>query len=375
MTDTVYFIRQLADKEAQRRKGISFFASLRPFVRQLADEISCIILMLACFTCTAQQVKQRKTISPLDELPKNIRLLTHFGERADFSPDNKHIAFMAKSFGDAMVYDLETNTIRCLTCNVPGAVFLRVMHLSTGDYILIGPEKFENISISRSRDNELWFLSKEKGSKPVKFGVKMSEGMAISKKSMKISFSQTHGQVPEIPEGASRLVIAELKITDGKPEMVNLKTVHESPDRSCTIEAADFYDNDSKMTFVCYQPNNSASVMGIDLKTGVVTDFSKNPGAYNECEGIFPDGKYTLVEADKQCEWLDGRRGPWNIDIWKLRLDGTGKDYVRLTNFNDYEGGKASNPVVSTDGKYMAFQFANTKDPAGVGYGILLYEF
>jgi len=41
---------------------------------------------------------------------------------------------MAKSFGDAMVIDLETRTIRCLTCSVPGAAFLRVMHLANGDY-------------------------------------------------------------------------------------------------------------------------------------------------------------------------------------------------------------------------------------------------
>ena len=63
---------------------------------------------------------------------------------------------------------VETRIIRCLTCNVPGAVFLRVMHLVTGDYILIGPDNFEDIRVSRSRDNELWFLSKERGSKPVK---------------------------------------------------------------------------------------------------------------------------------------------------------------------------------------------------------------
>lgn len=48
---------------------------------------------------------------------------------------------------------------------------------------------------------------------------------------------------------------------------------------------------------------------------------------------------------------------------------------MHLTNFNDYEGAKAPNPVVSTDGKYMAFQTANTADPAGVGYGTLLYKF
>jgi hypothetical protein len=319
--------------------------------------------------------EKRKTGSPLDHLPSNIEVLTYFGERADFSPDNQRIAFMAKSFGDAMVLDLKTRQIRCLTCNVPGGAFLRVMHLSSGDYILIGPEKFENINTSRSRDNELWFLSKARGSRPVKFGIKMSEGMAISKKSLKISFSQVHAQSPDLPEGASRLIVADLDISEGKPKLVNQKTVYESPDRNCTIEAQDFYDNDTKMTFTCYEPNGLASVMGIDLVTGAITNFSKAPGTYNECEGIFPDGKYTCVEGDRQCDWLGGKRGSGNIDIWKLKLDGTGKDFVRLTNFNDYEGGKASNPVVSTDGKYMAFQFANTADPAGVGYGILLYKF
>ena len=143
--------------------------------------IVAISFFAIAFHSPAQQQK-RKPGNPLDHLPKNIQVLTNFGERADFSPDNKRIAFMAKSFGDAMVIDIQTKKITCLTCRVPAAVFLRVMHLSSGDYILIGPEKFENINISRSRDNELWFLSKEKGSKPVRIGLKMSEGLAISKK-------------------------------------------------------------------------------------------------------------------------------------------------------------------------------------------------
>jgi hypothetical protein len=324
---------------------------------------------------TSHLLKNRRAGSPLDHLPGNIEILTGFGERADFSPDNKQIAFMAKSFGDAMVMDLHTRKIKCLTCRIPAAAFLRVMHLPSGDYILIGPEKFEDINISRSRDNELWFLSKVGGSKPVRFGVKMSEGIAISKKSMKIAFSQVHEQVPELAEGASRLVVADLDISDGSPKLINQKIVFESPDRNCTIEAQDFFDNDSRMTFTCYEPEGLASVMVLDLNTGIATNQSKSPQSYNECEGIFPGGKFTLVEADRQCEWLGGQRGAGNIDIWKLTLDGTGKNFTRVTNFNDFEGGKASNPVISSDGKYMSFQFANTADPAGVGYGLLLYKF
>ena len=318
---------------------------------------------------------QRKSGSQLDSLPSNIEILTHFGERADISPDNRRVAFMAKSFGDAMVVDLDSRVIRCLTCNVPAAAFLRVMHLVSGDYILIGPEHFQDIRTSRTRDNELWFLGKEAGSKPVRLDQKMSEGAAISKKSLKIAFSQTHEQADDLPDGASRLIVADLDLAQRPAKLINKKTVYESKDRSCVLEAQDFYDNDTKMTFTCYEPKGLASVMGIDLKTGQVTNFSKAPGTYNEVEGIFPDGQYTCVEGDRQVEQLGGRRGSANIDIWKLKLDGTGKDFVRLTHFNDYEGGKASNPVVSTDGRFMAFQTARTSDPAGVGYGILLYWF
>ena len=62
---------------------------------------------------------ERKQGNPLDHLPPNFEVLTHFGERADISPDNLRVAFMAKSFGDAMVIDLKTREMRCLTCNVP----------------------------------------------------------------------------------------------------------------------------------------------------------------------------------------------------------------------------------------------------------------
>jgi len=118
------------------------------------------------------------------------------------------------------------------------------------------------------------------------------------------------------------------------PKLTNLKTVYESKDRSCVLEAQDFYDHDTKMTFTCYEPEAHSSVMGIDLQTGQVTNFSKAPGSYNEVEGIFPDGLYAAVEADRQCEQLGGTRGPGNIDIWKLKLDGTGKDFTRLTFFS-----------------------------------------
>jgi len=220
-----------------------------------------VIVGLAIALQQAPDVRQPG--SPLDHLPPNIEVLTHFGERADISPDNQRVAFMSKSFGDAMVIDLASRAIRCLTCNVPAAVFLRVMHLPSGDYLLIGPDHFEDIHVSRTRDNELWFLAKAPGSKPVKFHEKMSEGVAISKTSTKVAYSQTHDQVPEIPAGASRLVVADVKVAGGVATLENRKTVYESKDRSCTLEAQDFFDHDSKMTATCYEPGGLASIGGV----------------------------------------------------------------------------------------------------------------
>jgi hypothetical protein len=302
--------------------------------------------------------------SPLDHLPPAVEVLTRVGERPDFSPDNRQVAFMGKSFGDAFVIDLETRAVRCLTCHLPGAAFLRVMHLVNGDYLLVGPERFRDPHTSRYQDSELWVLPRAPGSTPVRLGQKVSEGPAVSKIAMRIGYAEWR------PGGASRLVIAELSGTT----LLNRRTVHESPDGRCTIEAQDFYADDRRMTFTCYEPKGAASVMSVNLTTGRVTNMSNAPGTYNEAEGIFPGGEYTCVEADRQCRTEGCQPGFRSIDIWKLRLDGTGRGFTRLTSFTQYPGWKASNPVVSTDGRFMAFQAAHSADEPGVGRGILIYR-
>jgi len=77
------------------------------------------------------------------------------------------------------------------------------------------------------------------------------------------------------------------------PKIVNGKVVHESKTRDCAMESQDFYDNDSRMTFSCYQPQGMASAMSIDLVTGRTTNLSNAPGICNEAEGIWPGGKYS----------------------------------------------------------------------------------
>src|SRR4029077_9074978 len=131
--------------------------------------------------------------------------------------------------------------------------------------------------------------------KPVKLGQKLNEGAAISKKSMKISFSETSEQASDLQAGASRLNVAEIDFSGEAAKIINKKIVYESKDKNCTLEAQDFYDDDKKMTFTCYEPEGRASAMGINLASGSVTNFSKAPGTYNEVEGIFPDGQHAAV--------------------------------------------------------------------------------
>ena len=136
----------------------------------------------------------------------------------------------------------------------------------------------------------------------------------------------------------------------------------------CTMETQNFVPPDEKrLTFSAYGYQGT-DVCVVDLATRKVANLTNSPGEYDEPEGIFPDGQFTLVECDKQ-----NKKGSSYVDLWKLRMDGGG--YVeRLTFFSDYPGYKASNPVVSDDGRYLAFQMAKSKDPAGVGYGIFVLD-
>ncbi len=309
--------------------------------------------------------------NPEEHHARNIRRLTYFGERAVFSPDGSRIAFMSRSYGDAFEYDLKTGAIRLLTGGFHHEGFLRVHYLANGDYLLIGPEHFRNRGVSRAADEEFWVLKKDLSRPPTRLNQRVFEGVATSRAANRISWSNTHDQYPDrIPAGVSELYVADVEYENGVPRLANRRKVLDNRAMpECTIEAQDFLPGDRAMTFTCYLPRGKAAVMTIDLDSGRVVNQSQAPEDYQECEGIFPDGRYTCVECDRQ-----NHRGSGYIDIWKLRLDGTGKDIVRLTHWSDTPGYKASNPVVSPGGKWMAFQSARSREEAGVGHGIFLYR-
>ncbi|MCX5769736.1 MAG: hypothetical protein NTZ09_05625 [Candidatus Hydrogenedentes bacterium] len=312
--------------------------------------------------------------SPLDNLPAHITQLTHFGERADFSHDGSRILFLEKTFGDVFEIDLATRVIRPVTHHYYHEGYVRALYLPNGDVLLSGAKTFDadDPMDSRNTNAELWVLDKSFTRPPVRLGEKCSEGPAVSRKNMRIAWTVDHGDYEDrVPEGVSQIWTGDIEYKDGVPRLVNKKLVLDSSTLpfKCNLETQNFRPPDEKeLTFSAYGYQGT-DVMGVNLETGSVTNYSKAPDQYDEPEGIFPDGQYTLVECDKQ-----NRKGDRYIDIWKLQLDGSGA-LERLTYFSDVPGYKSSNPVVSDDGRYMAFQMSKSTDMAGVGHGIFLYDF
>ena len=333
--------------------------------RPLRAAASC--LLMAAATLAAVAARQGRSGSPEQNLPPDMVQLTAFGERASWSPDGRRIAFMSKSFGDAFVADVATRTIRLLT-QYPHAGYLRVQYLPNGDFFLIGARTFTDIQTTRARDQEMWLLDAGGAGRPVPLGHKISEGVAISKRTPTIAWSNTHGQYPdELARDESVIYTADVVREGGVPKLVNKKEVLRARRPGCTLEAQDFRQDDTELIYTCYR-SPFADIFGIDLRTRAITTYRRIAGEYNEVEGIFPDGRHALVESSREQVAHDSN----HIDIWKLKLEPDSTDFVRVTRWGDYSGYKASNPVVSPDGRTIAFQSARTADPAGVGYGIFL---
>jgi len=164
---------------------------------------------------------------------------------------------------------------------------------------------------------------------------------------------------------------ADIVDSNGVPALANRQLILDGADlpMRCTMETQNFRPpGERELIFSAYTDGGRyCDVLGIDLATKKVTHYTESPGDYDEPEGIYPDGQYTLVECDKH-----NPRGSGYIDIWRLKFDGG--EYKRLTFFSDYPGFKASNPVVSDDGRFIAFQLGKSSWAPGVGSGLFVYD-
>lgn len=316
---------------------------------------------------------QQKDGSPVDNLPTYVKRLTQFGERADFSHDGKKILFVEKTYGDVYEVEISTGKIFLRTNHFYHGGFTRALYLANGDIILSGSSSFDaaNPQVNRDIKAELWVLDKSFTKPPVRLDTKCFEGPAVSRRTMKIAWTIMDKQYPDQLKPSQHIIyMADIVYDNGVPRLSNKKMLIDNLKTSYlkSIETQNFVPPlENKMTFSGYG-YNATDVMLYNIETGEIANMSNADKQYDEPEGIFPDGKYTLVESDKQ-----NLQGSNHVDLWKLKLDGSG-EMERLTYFSDYKGYKASNAVISDDGKFMAFQMARSTDLAGIGYGIFIMD-
>lgn len=339
----------------------------------MLNRFSLILLMFCGLLAADAADAQQRDGNPAENLPANIRQVTYFGERPDWSHDGQRILFLSKVFGDVYELELATGMIRPCTDHFKHHGFTRALYLSNGDILLSGPvETFDRMdAVARQKARSSSFLSvlhKSLSRAPVPLYVHCDEGPAVSRGQLKIAW--THGLQDKISMG-------EIVYEEETPKLVNRQVIltredfPESMRPHRWIETQNFVPPaDNQLTVTGYEINNTANSEAflLDLTDGSLVNLSKTPDAYEEVEGIFPDGKFTLVER------ADHKGNHWPlIDAWKLALDGSGKS-ERLTFFTEFKGYKGGEPTVSPDGRYVAFTLGKSGMEAGQGFGIFVLD-
>jgi Tol biopolymer transport system component len=306
--------------------------------------------------------------------PDYITKVTDFGERADWSHDGKRILFVERSFGDVYEYDLVTGRYRPMTHHYYHGGYVRALYLSNGDILLSGVRDFpgENWTEARFRLAELWVLDKDLDKPPVRLGEYCWEGPAVSRTRLRIAWVVHHGVYPEARR-YYQLFIGDIDYSGGEPRIINQRMVLDNSKgmvRGKVLEPQNFRPGKEHELTVQAYDSVDVEILGLNLETGDLVNYSNTPDCRDEVEGIFPDGEYTLVETGRHNDKNTGS----HIDLYKMKLDPGHPEWERLTWFN--EGGvfKASNPVVSDDGRFIAFQVPRSREVTGIGHGIYIMD-
>ena len=330
-----------------------------------------VLLLFACLSAGMSFAQQGNAKAWTDtEFPSYIKRMNYFGERPDWSHDGKKILFVSKSFGDVYEMDVATGTIQAMTHHYYHGGYLRALYLSNGDILLLGPKNFssDNWKEARFKLTELWVLSKKLDSLPVRLGEYIWEGPAVSRTQLKIAWAEHHGNYPD-QNRFWQIWQADIDYSSGKPKIKDQRVVLDNSKgevKNAVLEPQNFRPkNEDELTVQA--TNGGTEVMGLNLKTGELINYSRSPGSYDEPEGIYPDGQYTLVESNKH------RPTGSNIDLYKLKLDSSG-NWERITYFNAEGKFKATNPVVSDDGKFIAFTVSRLDEVAGIGHGVYILD-
>ncbi|WP_219419237.1 hypothetical protein [Pseudonocardia nigra] len=313
----------------------------------------------------------------LDDPPPFHQKLLDYGERPYWSADGSRIAFIEQNYGDACEIDLATDKVRNLTKDLGDHhSFLRVLILSNGDYLLIGPAKFKDRDVSRRVESELWVLDKNLNRPPKPLGRRIAEGAGVSAREPRITYAVTGRNDPSIggPD-VHECHVTDIAYGDEGPGLGQDRVFYRTR-AGAAPEPQDFRHDDTEVIFAEYShrrvagvtPDARCVVKGYWLDNGEFTTYITESMVHNEPEGIFPDQEHICLESS--CD-NDSDYPPQNL--WKLKLDGS-QERVRMTSMPADRTWKATNSNVSPDGRWLAFMVALQSDESGYGRGLGLLD-
>lgn len=340
---------------------------------RVAVLITAWTLSLLTLTACAPAGIGEKQGSPRDKLPAHITELSELGAvvRPAWFGDGSRFLYLDGLVGNVFEYDLASGTSRPLTAHFEHLGFARAHYMANGDLLLCGPSKVDPDDPEKGRwDTDFWYLDRSLEKPAVSLGEPCFEGPTVSRKSMHMAWTRTDYPEKSPLTAKSEIWLGEIDISGEQPRIVNERKLVDRSDffYFAMLEPQDFRSPDeTELIFTAYA-YRGGEVMGINLETGDILNYSRS-WWYEEVEGVSPGGDYAMVER----EFTLSLRPKGKIDIWALRLDGSG-EFTRMTHFSDFEGFGANNPVISPDCSTMLFAIRQVGGLEGNSDGLFLYD-
>jgi dipeptidyl aminopeptidase/acylaminoacyl peptidase len=325
--------------------------------------------------------------------PFHQERLLDWGNRPNWSPDGRRIAFTKDDLVDSPAYEIDVRTrkVRCLTCKFGESQFVtRIFYLPDNSFLIEAAPGMNGGSggAADAVRTQLFWMSK-KVARPVPLNSGAMGDIAIARsanadRSVDIAWSRPTATGLELTK--ARLV------NDGRTaRLADQQTLYDyrpgKPGPASFPEAYDFIDGGRSVMFWTTEIASLDSEMyKVDIATKAVCKVYATP-SHNETH-VFPDERYGLEEANihsdphgpyrgisahirpgvEQILRFAGKRDAAEIaaansgkgfDIFVITMDG--KSRRALTDVSP-SGAQAHQSTVSPDGRRIAFAI---KDPTG----------
>ncbi len=331
--------------------------------------------------------------------PEHFEVLVNWGTKPEWI-DSSHFVFLSNQVGDVYLMDIASREIKNLTGHFHHAGFTRAFKLNNGDLLLLGPEEGpqppEDPLILYDKGQftgELWVLKKPYDGMPIPLGVYAWEGIAVSRETNRIAWSDTFFPFYESNIFAtgwsyffkrSNIMTGLIEYDKhGVPSISHPETLlakwRVGP---VSLEPQNFRGkNDEELLLSSYGPfENLSSLLSLDMKT---KRYSRvwDCFTYREWEGVNPDYTSAFVEINTSHALLFSGLDFVELYLYHFNQADPEKRLEQITFFerDHHKSIGLHEPAFSEDGKQALMTVLSATDPApstpGYGFGIVLFDY